>query len=127
MESIDDVLKKRQSYDYLLKDILYPVKPEFSAYIGAARNYWNTLTLARQRQIYYTLREQKRRGEPIKENPLFAIQDCTPVPTNWNGRPGINDMMKTTKMVSAKFGDKYGVYTAQEAQIFEMKDVKPLN
>ena len=127
MESIDDTLKKRETYDFLLMDILYPIKPEFSSYIASARSYWNALTLARQRQIYYTLREQKRRGLPIKENPLFAIQDCTPVPTNYNGRPGLNEIMKTTKMVSAKYGEKYGVFTAQEAQIFELKEVKPLN
>ena len=127
METIDEVLQKKDSFDILLDRVLYPIKPEYATRIGAARAYWNTLTLARQRQIYYTLGWQKKRGEPIEENPLFAIQDCTPVPTNWNGRVGINDMIKTTKMVSAKYGDKYGIYTAQEAAIFELKEIKPLN
>ena len=125
METLRETIQKSNSFNCLW-NLLQP-RREFQDRKEVCWNYWNTLTLARQRQIYYTLREQKRRGDPIKENPLFAIQDCTPVPTNWNGRPGINDMIKTTKMVSAKFGDKYGVYTAQEAQIFEMKDVKPLN
>ena len=94
---------------------------------GACRSYWNSLSLAKQRQIYYTIREQKRRGEYVKENPLFAIQDCSPQPTNWNGKDGINKMIKSTKMVIAKYGSVYGTYTAFEAKLFEMTDVKPLN
>ena len=95
----------------------------------ACRAFWNSITLFRKRQIYWYLREQKRRGEPIKENPLFALRDCDPQPTNWNGRQGINDMMKTEKMVSAYYPEsgKYGIYTLQEAELFEMKEIKPLN
>ena len=129
METIDDTLCKRSTFDILLRDILFPVKPEFKEAIGSARIYWNTLTLERQRLIYYTLREQKRRGEAIKENPRFAIEDCHPVPVNWNGRSGINDMIKTVKMVSARYpsNGRYGIYTAQEAELFGMTEVKPLN
>lgn len=107
-------------------ELLSP-SPCFENVKESFRNYWNSLTLARQRQIYYTLREQKKRGEYIKENPLFAIQDCNPQPTNWNGREGINRMMKTDKMVIARYRDSYGTYTLQEANIFEMTDVKALN
>lgn len=101
--------------------------PSFNNCWSAFRNYWYLQTLARQRQLYWYLREQKRRGENIKENPLFAIQDCHPQPTNWNGRQGINELMKTEKMVIAKYGDTYGTYTAFEARLFEMTDIKPLN
>ena len=101
--------------------------PSFENVKQSFRAYWNTLTLARQRQIFYTLREQKRRGEPIKENPLFAIQDCNPRPTNWNGRQGINNLIKTEKMVIAKYQASYGTYTLTEAKLFEMTDIKPLN
>ena len=114
------------SSEWHMWNLLSP-SPSFNNCKESFLAYWRTLTLAKQHQIYYTLREQKKRGEPIKENPLFAIQDCTPVPTNWNGRPGVNNMIKNTKMVSAKYGEKYGVYTRDEAVIFEMKDVKPLN
>ena len=91
------------------------------------RAYWQTLTLARQRQIYWYLREQKRRGEPIKEHPLYAIQDCNPRPTNWNGRRGVNEKIKTEKMVIAKYDGSFGTYTLQEAKLFEMTDITPLN
>jgi hypothetical protein len=127
METIDDVLQKKDTFDILLKDVLYPIKPEYRDAIGSARSYWNTLSLARQRQIYYTLREQKRRGETIKENPRFAIEDCHPVPTNWNGRSGINDKMKTEKMVIAKYSSSYGSYTFLEAWLFEMTNATAAN
>lgn len=107
-------------------DLLAP-SPEFKNCWPAFREYWHRQTLARQRQIYYTLREQKKRGEYIKSNPLFAIQDCNPQPTNWNGRQGINEMMKTAKMVIAKYNGSYGTYTAFEAWLFEMTDVKKAN
>ena len=101
--------------------------PLFKSYWDSFRAYWDTLTIAKQRQIYYTLREQKNRGEPIKENPLFAIQDCKPKPTNWNGKSGIQDLIKSEKMVIGFYDGRYGTYTLYEAKLFEMKDVKPLN
>ena len=129
METLSDVIDKRSSFDCLLQDILFPIKPQYADAIGSARAYWNTLTITKQRQIYWQLREDKKNGIQIKENPRFAIEDCHPVPTNWNGRHGINDMMKRTKMVSAKYkpSAKYGTYTLQEALLFEMTDIKPLN
>ena len=101
--------------------------PSFNNVKESFLAYWRTLTLAKQHQIYYTLREQKKNRIPIKEHPLYAIQDCQPRPTNWNGKEGINEMMKTTKMVIAKYAGSYGTYTRQEATIFEMTNVKPLN
>ena len=107
-------------------ELLTP-SPSYNNCWGAFRDYWHRQTPARQRQLYWYLREQKRHGEYIKENPLFAIQDCNPQPVNWNGRSGINKMMKTEKMVSAKYQGKYGTYTVGMAKLFEMTDVKPLN
>ena len=100
---------------------------EYVSRKDACRALWGALSVTKQRQIYWFLREQKRHGEFIKENPLFAIQDCNPQPVNWNGRPGINAQMKTQKMVIAKYQGSYGTYTAGVAQLFEMTDVKPLN
>lgn len=127
METVDVVLLKRKSWDVLLERILMPVKPEKAKWLKDAKEFWDSLSINRQRQIYYTLGWKKKRGVPIDEDPLYALKDCHPVPTNWNGRQGINDLMKTEKMVSAKYGEKYGIYTALEAKIFEMTDVKPLN
>ena len=101
--------------------------PEYRNRWEAFRDYWHRQTLARQRRLYYYIREAKKTGKPINPNPLFAIQDCNPQPTNWNGREGINRMMKTDKMVIAKYNGSFGTYTALEAKLFEMTDVKALN
>ena len=127
METLDNVLLKRDTFDILLNKVLYPIDPKYRDSIGPARLYWNTLSVQRQRQIYYGLSLQKKRGEPIKENPRFAIEDCHVYPTNWNGREGINKMMKTEHMVVAKYGDRYGSYTLFEAWLFEMSDAVAAN
>ena len=129
METLDDTLSKRDSFRYVWA-LLNPQGEYGSRAIWeSCRKYWNSLSLQRQRLIYYTLRKQLCRGEELKENPRFCIEDCVPVPENWNGRAGVNEMLKKCKMVSARWpeGGKYGVYTLQEAQLFEMKDIKALN
>ena len=63
----------------------------------------------------------------IKDHPYYAIKDCVPMPFNWNGTAHINSMMKSFKMVSAKYYDRYGIYTLKAAQAFQLKEVKSLN
>ena len=108
-------------------ELLNP-KPEFANRKEYCRAFWNALTMTRQRLLYYFIREQKRQGAEINPNPLFALQDCHPVPTNWNGKPGVNELMKRgEKMVIAKYCASYGTYTLREARLFGMTDIKPLN
>ena len=128
METLDTVITKRNTFDHLLA--LIPIIPDqYRDRIASARALWNSLTIERQRLIYYDIRERLKRGEKVNPNPYFLIEDCTPVPTNWNGRPGINEKMKTEKMVIAKYpgSSRYGTYTLQEARLFEMTDIKALN
>ena len=109
-------------------ELLKPyIAPQNWHMIGPAKEQWNTIPLQRQRQIWVTLWEQKIRGLKIKDHPYYAIKDCVPIPFNWNGTDHINSMMKSFKMVSAKYFDRYGVYTLKAAQAFQLKDVKPLN
>ena len=116
----------KTSFDYVW-ELLAP-SGQYESRKDACRALWNALTLQRQRLIYATLREQKRRGESIDENPYFAINNCHPVPTNWNGKPGVNDLIKSgEKMVIAKYCASYGTYTLREAQLFGMTDLRPLN
>ena len=117
--------REKSSSEYMW-ELLSP-SPSFNNCQIAFRDYWYGLSKPKQRQIFYTLREQKKRGEYIKENPLFAIQDCNPQPTDWNGKQGINDMMKTELMVIAKYGDRFGSYTLLEAWLFEMKEATAAN
>ena len=115
-----------KSPEWCLWELISP-SPAFNNVKPSFRTYLSSLSLAKQRQIYYTLREQKRRGECFKENPLYVVQDCNPLPTNWNGKQGVNDLMKREKMVIAKFNGSFGTYTLFEARLFEMTHIQPLN
>ena len=39
----------------------------------------------------------------------------------------LNRLMKETKMVRAKHTGSYGIYTLDEARVWQMTDIKPLN
>ena len=116
---------EKTSFDYLW-ELLSP-NPGFANVKDRCETYWNTLSLQKRRQIYWCLKKMKAEGEPIKEHPLYAIQDCNPRPTNWNGKPGINEMLKKEKMVIAFYDGRYGTFTKKEAELFEMENPRPLN
>ena len=126
METLSQVINKRDTFNDFLA-LIPEIPAEFKDRIGAARALWNTMTITRQRQIYYEVRKMLREGEKINPNPYFLINDCHPQPTNWNGRPGINSLIKSKKMVIAKYNGSWGSYTLDEAKLYEMTDVKPLN
>ena len=127
MEALDDILRKRRSWAVMLELLTPYIAPQHAHMVKPAQEQWNAIPLQRQRQIYVTLWEQKLRGIAIKDHPYYAIKDCVPMPFNWNGTEHINSMMKHFKMVSAKYYNRYGIYTAQAAEAFQLEDVKPLN
>ena len=127
MEAINDILAKRRSWVVMLTLLTPYIAPQFRHMIKPAEEQWNTIPLQRQRQIFVTLWEQKLRGAAIKNHPYYAIKDCVPMPFNWNGTEHIRSMMENFKMVSAKYYDRYGIYTVQAAEAFQLSDVKPLN
>lgn len=126
MESIDEVLSKRQNNS--LVAFMKVIDPErrypINLVLGKA---WNALTLQQQRQLYLYCLYRKWRGEGFYGTPLDIVSNCHPYPTNWNGKQLINRLIKETKMVSARFDGTYGSYTRDEAFVWEMTDVKPLN
>jgi len=126
MESIDDVLIKR--FGKPLVHFMKMVDPErkfsIDQTLGEA---WDALTLTEQRQMYLYLLYKKWRGEPFYGTPYEIVKNCHPYPTNWNGRQMINRLMKENKMVKAKHNGEYGTYTVEEATVWGMTDVEPLN
>ena len=70
---------------------------------------------------------RKWRGEGFFNTPQEIILLCHPYPTNWNGRPLINRLIKETPMVRAKYDGSYGIYTRDEARVWSMTDIVPLN
>ena len=126
METLSDVVDKR--FGKSLLHFLKLVDPErkfgFDTPLVEA---WNALTLTEQRQMYLYLKYKKWRGEPFYGTPYEIVKNCHPYPTNWNGRQMINRLMKENKMVKAKHNGEYGTYTVEEATVWQMTDVEPLN
>ena len=126
METINDAITKR--FGKSLVHLLKVVDPD--------RNYmvdqllavtWDALSLEAQRRMYLYLLYKKWQGHTFYNSPFEIISNCHPYPTNWNGKSIINRLMKEGKMVSAKYDGSYGIYTLDEARVWQMTDVKPLN
>ena len=126
METIDDVIQKKMSKS-LLK-FMKLIDPECHfGFTAELINAWNALTLVEQRKLYLFFLYRKWRGISIYGEPYYIITGCHPYPTNWNGKSLINKLIKEGKLVSAKFDGSYGIYTRDEARIWDMTDIKPLN
>ena len=126
MESIEDALNKRfgKSLVHLMKVIDPDRHDSIDETLGKK---WDSLSLEDQRKLYLYLLYRKWRGEGFYGTPYEIITNCHPYPTNWNGRPLVNRLMKENRMVSAKFNGAYGTYTLDEAKVWQMTNVKPLN
>ena len=109
METIDDVIVKRfsKSLVHLLKVIDPERRYRIDQTLGEK---WDGLELDDQRRLYLYLLYRKWRGEGFYGTPYEIITNCHPYPTNWNGRPLVNRLMKENRMVSAKFNGSYGTY-----------------
>ena len=126
METLDDVIQKKMSKSLLSFMILVDPEKKYG-FDKPLIETWNALTLEDQRKMYLYLLYRKWRGEGFYGTPYDIITNCHPYPTNWNGRPLINRLIKETKMVRAYYNGSYGIYTLDEARVWQMTDVKPLN
>ena len=126
METLDDVIQKKMSKSLLSFMILVDPEKKYG-FDKPLIEAWNALTLEDQRKMYLYLLYRKWRGEGFYGTPYDIITNCHPYPTNWNGRPLINRLIKETKMVRAYYNGSYGIYTLDEARVWQMTDVKPLN
>jgi len=126
METISDVIAKtRHKSLYAFMGVIDPEhKIEWSKYLIET---WNRLSLTDQRKLYLYCLYRKWRGERFFNTPQEIILLCHPYPTNWNGRPLINRLIKETPMVRAKYDNRYGIYTRDEARVWEMTDIVALN
>ena len=124
METISDVIDKKGSIEYLWRVI----DPENRHPYSTAIKEWYRLTLTEQRRLYLYCLYKKWRGEGFYGTPYDIIVNCHPYPTNWNGRPFINRLMKDgTRLVRAIHNGDRGTFTFDEARVWQMTDVKPLN
>ena len=126
METVNDVLTKRFSGSlvHMMKVIDPNRQFRIDETLGKA---WDALPLVEQRRLYLYLLYRKWRGERFYGTPYEIVKNCHPYPTNWNGLAMINRLMKENQMVSARHNGEYGIYTLDEARVWEMSEVKPLN
>ena len=125
-EYLTDVIDKRfgDSLAHLLK--LVDPERKYPTDINLSKA-WSRLTLIEQRRLYLYLLYRKWRGDGFYGTPYEIINSCHPYPTNWNGKNMLNRLMEENKMVSAKFNGNFGIYTRDEANVWNMTDIKPLN
>ena len=122
-ETIGDAIKKKGS----IKHIWRLIDPDNKYPYSTAIKEWYQLSHVEQQKLYLYLLYRKWRGISIYGEPYYIITGCHPYPTNWNGKSLINKLIKEGKLVSAKFDGSYGIYTRDEARIWDMTDIKPLN
>ena len=124
METIDNVIVKRfnQTLVHLMKVIDPERRYNIDHRLGEA---WDRLTLTEQRKMYLYLLYKKWRGEGFYGTPYDIITNCHPYPTNWNGRPMLDKLLKDgTPMVRAFFETGYGIYTKDEANVWNMTRIE---
>ena len=126
METLSDAIDKKLSKSlFLFKGLVDPKNTfRFDTQLVST---WNRLTLEEQRRLYLYCLYKKWRGEGFYGTPYDIVKNCHPYPTNWNGRPLINRLIKETPMVRAKYDGSYGIYTRDEARVWQMTDIEPLN
>ena len=74
------------------------------------------------------LAEVKDQGGPKGKNPYFYVQEFTlPEPENLNGTRKVERLIKTTKLVIARYKNSFGTYTLADAERHAMDIVRGLN
>ena len=124
METIGEVLEKRQNKSLI--DFMKLIDPERKYRIDLKLgDKWDALSLTEQRRLYLYLLYRKWRSIPFYGTPYDIIAYCHPFPTNWDGKKRLDELIKEGKIVSAKFNGSYGLYTRDEARVWQMDDVQP--
>ena len=121
-QSIGDAISSRGSIEAFWK----LVDPENKYPYNSAIEEWYRLSLTEQRKLYLYLLYRKWRGLDIYGEPYFVIKNCHPAPFNWNGQSGIDELIKSKRVVIARYKGAYGTYTYDEARLYEMTDIQPL-
>ena len=122
-ETIGDVIDKKGSIEHIWRLI----DPDNHYPYSTAIKEWYRLSLNEQRKLYLYLLYRKWRGEGFYGTPYEIVTNCHPYPTDWNGRPLADRLMRESKMVSAKYQGTFGIYTADEARVWQMTDITPRN
>ena len=88
--------------------------------------FWLTLTPEQRHLAYLSITQKVRENKFVQYDPIRAIKENirkhrTKEPTNLNGSPAYDTKIKRERVVSAKYGTEYGVYTLAEAEEYHME------
>lgn len=91
----------------------------------AVRRFWATLSPKQKQTAANNIPRKVREGKYVQYNPIQAIKENIrsyqmPEPENLNGSGKYDRKIKTTPVVSALYGEKYGVYTLEDALAYNM-------
>ena len=86
----------------------------------ATERFWNTLTPRQKELVYKNIPWKVKDGKFVQYDPIRAIKENSrkhqlPEPVNYNGNSLIDDVAKTTLLVSAKHNGHAGIYTLTDA------------
>ena len=88
---------------------------EYSNRFRAAEKAWRSRSPIAQQAMLREMVEQD--GLAATKNPYFYIIDFKePCPFNWNGHV----LDKTKRYITAKWNGKWGLYTVEEAERYEL-------
>ena len=125
-ENLTDVIDKRFSDSLVAFKKLCDPERRYEIDLETSKA-WSRLTLTDQRKLYLYLLYRKWRGIDIYGEPYYVIKNCHPVPFNWNGQPGLNQLVKTNRVCIAKYQGTFGTYTFDEARLYQMTEIKQFN
>ena len=86
----------------------------------AVRRFWATLSPKQKQLAADNIPRKVRAGKYVQYNPIQAIKENIrkyqlPEPVNYNGNSRIEDVAKTTLLVSARHNGHAGIYTLTDA------------
>lgn len=86
----------------------------------ATERFWNTLTQPQKDLAYKNIPWKVKEGKFVQYDPIRAIKENIrkyqlPEPVNYNGNSRIEDVAKTTLLVSARHNGHAGIYTLTDA------------
>lgn len=99
---------------------LFNPTPDYNNRLAATNIEWDKCSAAKQKAIIQKL--QSAPGEIAQPNPYFFIQDFPePIPTNLNGTIQGEELLNANKAKTAFYNGKWGLYSLQDIQLFNLK------
>ena len=125
---LEHLIIMETTFDHIWQLLKPAVEFSTRGRIEACRRLWESFDLERQRYTYRTIRDKKRCGEFVHENPYFAIEDNSRAPrqslailqppTNYAGK----SLPRTGEFYFADYNGKRGLYKREDVEAHHMSN-----